>query len=773
MATPADLATNNAIAILEKSLKAAQPGSKEQTDLSIALYNLKKEKEKNSKDTVNDTKTKKSDTDNDKNVVSGSNASAPDPTQRQWNPLSLYSSATYKLSLYAIAPDAIQDFSKTGKWNLKLMKLLMQSGGRTNGVDAERAKYFDLDMYIDNLEITTVLGTKETGNASTSYDFRFQIFEPYGFSFVSRLITAVSEMQSLSSTKHEVNQPVHALQTDYMLAIHFYGYDSEGNISNGPPDASGHVTGVAGGAAFERMFPIRFYKMSSRLDAKTTIYDCSAYSQPQQVGFSSARAIMPEAMTVNAATVKEALDLTASILNQKQILKSGTDDKFKQEIPDEFEFVFDSSGAIDNALIVDKNHYVVGNAPMPEVTGPLGINVRLSDSGKSEVVTKQKRAVQFPNGMTMLKVIEQLISQSTFLSDALKVVDKEELQTVSKGDTTADANAAPKPLYWYHVTPQSIPKGWDHKRNEMAYKVRYIIQRKEIPYIRAVAATNVTSYPGAHKRYEYYYTGKNTEILSYEQTYNLLYFVTDPGSSESGASKSKEAGTIKNLNVSEASGAGRLPGANEQASTIMTSLYSPGDNILATIKILGDPDFLMTSESGTVDTITKKWYGDDYSINPAGSQVFIEVGFNQATDYDTELGLMEPNDRIFFWDYPEDIKKKTKNAMIYMVIIVKSKFSKGIFTQELKTVLPPFFGDGKKDDGETRTAQTGPTAAQQKQNERNRLDAIYKGQTAAKLNSNSKPKVFQSLISDQAGNDLIVKKPTGPIVPYDPKSRQN
>jgi hypothetical protein len=92
-----------------------------------------------------------------------------------------------------------------------------------------------------------------------------------------------------------------------------------------------------------------------------------------------------------------------------------------------------------------------------------------------------------------------------------------------------------------------------------------------------------------------------------------------------------------------------------------------------------------------------KWYGPDFTINPNGGQVFIEVNFKQAEDYKASIGLLTgglstdtgPNGEIHFWDYPEDLKKKIK-GVAYCVWAVNSSFNKGLFTQELKLSIPPF-----------------------------------------------------------------------------------
>lgn len=739
-------ATNNAITALQQSLAKAKPGSSEQTQLSIALYDLKKQQ---AGATVKDEKSTKANEDAKKENVTSSAGALAAPNKRPHNPLSTYSSSTYRLSLYMITPDAFNTFNTTGKWDTKSMLLVVQSAGQTPGVDAPRAPFFGLDLYMDNLSITTLVGTKETGTASTSYEFKFQIYEPFGISFTTDLVQAALAMQEKANIKRDIKQPLNALMVHYMIAVHFYGYDSAGAVVS---------------PAFERFFPVLITKMTSRLDNKTAVYDITANMVSQQVAFSNTRGAILDATTISGSTVGEVLNDLASTLNKKQALKSGDDPKLKREVPDEYRFIFENESGIDSAFIVDKNHFVVGNAPMPEVLGPLNINVRLSDSGKATQVTKQKREIQVAQGATILSIIDQVITQSTYITDVLKVVDKEELDKTQKTDKGYVTNTDPKPLYWYHVTPQVSVKKIDEKRNTPAYIMTYIIQRKEVPYVRTNAAGKLSSYKGPFKKYDYWYTGKNAEILSYEQTFNLLYFVTSAASSEIANGVNNDPAPTVDLVTSETSGEGSLPNSKENTNTIRTSLYSPGDNLHATLKILGDPDYLMTSEAGTIDTVTNKWYGEDFTINPANSQVFIEVGFNQVKDYDTGLGIMPPNNDIYFWDYPDDIKAKT-NAMIYMVISLKSRFEKGKFTQELKTVLPPFSSknNDKPEDERKETTDSGAAPPAAPAPTSTGKSATVQG-LPKPLAVKPAPSTFTSLVKTTPEDDnvpsVLVKKPS-------------
>lgn len=744
-------ATNNAISILEKSLAAAKPGSKEQTQISLALFDLKKSnKDKEEASSKTNAANKKD------NVSTGGGEAFVDKNKRIHNPLGDYSSSTYRISLYMITPDAMNGYSETGLWDLKSMVIIAQSGGVNEGVDAPRSPFFGLDLYIDNLDIITVIDNKDLGVSTTSFDFRFQIIEPYGINFTNNLLAAATYLQQQTNIKKNLSQPVNALTMTYMLAVHFYGYDSEGNITSGSAMDSASSNGVSKGAAFQRLFPIQFIKMSTRLENKNATYDITANMFNHQVAYSKTRGAIPDSTTVAAGTVKEALDALSASLNKKQKLISGPNKG--QLIPDEYEFKF-TDDDIAQSTIVDKNHFVVSNTPMPDALSPLNVNVRLSDSGKAAKIAKQSRQLQFAVGTPLMGAIDQVITQSSYLRNVLATVDKEELEKVHYNEKGFVTNANPKPLAWYHVTPQVSIKDFDSARQQYAFKITYIIQRKEVPYIRSAAVSKTTPYLGPYKRYDYWYTGKNSEILSYEQTYNLTYYNPDAASSEAEKAHTDSAAPSKKMASAGVGSTGSQPGSNAKVDTIRTSMYSPGDQINARIKILGDPDFIMTSEAGAVRE-KGKFYGDDYAINPASGQVFIEIGFNQVKDYDSDLGTLTTDNNIFFWNYSKEVKAVSGNRMIYQVLIVKSKFSRGMFTQELTTSLPPFSDDtsatanpDQRSESKTKSVIIKPQA---------KLEALYKQQLA--LGQTAAAKVVANIPTvnpdDENVKSVIVKSPS-------------
>jgi hypothetical protein len=620
------------------------------------------------------------------------------PNKRQFNPLSKFSSVTYRISLYAITPDAYNNFYVQGKWITKNLELIVQSAGINDTADAPRNEFFKLDYYIDNLEITTKTNAKETQTSGNQSDFKFQIFEPYGLTFPTRLTQAEVKLQQKANIKRDIKHQIQALNSPFLLVVRFYGYDANGNLVTESVDkgTDTNFTKTDTNAAFERAFPIYITKFGFKLDNKVTVYDIQAKLINEQAGLGIKRGIFKTGKTVTADTVENALyngkDGLFDQLNQEQKeLASKIDNKEnseKQSIADVYKIVFQEGSGINDASLVAKGNFVKEYAPVANVTDINQVNVRTAAT-KGTIVEKNKRTIKIAEGTPVLTAIDQVIKQSSYVTDAMTVVDVEEVEPTQDGETTYSKQKAVQ-LYWYNVRPQVKIIGFDTKRQDFAYEVTYVVQRYRTPYVRSLVLNDSTSYYGPYKIYKYWYTGQNSEVLSYDIQYNLLYLNMASISSE--VSNTSTTDTTPNTPLGAQAGdpTNKLAGSSELTNSIVTNLYSPGDKLKAQIKILGDPDFLMPAEAGSIEETLKTWYGPDYSINASSGQVYIEIGFQQVEDYGDNTGLLSPNNNIKFWDYPPDIEKQAEGRMIYMVVQVISRFSRGTFTQELKTVLPEF-----------------------------------------------------------------------------------
>ena len=122
----------------------------------------------------------------------------PKPGTRLKNPLGNFSSYTYQLSLYMITPDAHTAFVANGRKDINAFAksgansgsggayLILQSGGVNNTLN-QRPPGMTYDYYIDDLRITNVVSTKQTATSSNITKITFNIVEPVGFSFTTKL----------------------------------------------------------------------------------------------------------------------------------------------------------------------------------------------------------------------------------------------------------------------------------------------------------------------------------------------------------------------------------------------------------------------------------------------------------------------------------------------------------------------------------------------------------------------------------------------------------
>ena len=211
-------------------------------------------------------------------------------------------------------------------------------------------------------------------------------------------------------------------------------------------------------------------------------------------------------------------------------------------------------------------------------------------------------------------------------------------------------------------------------------------------------AGKTSKYYGAHKRYEYWFTGKNSEILHYEQKMDNSYFL--PSMNPTGSAASQGGGadipTVPGKRQNE-DRTGKLDIGKEAQNSYLTSLYDPGAYATAKVTILGDPDYLMQDSPSSINQVYRQFYGKGFTINPNGGQVFIEIDFKEAEDYSNDTGLLTINDSILFWKYPKEVASQIKGVS-YMLVEVISTFSKGKFTQELDCVINQFPGITNKSD---------------------------------------------------------------------------
>ena len=644
---------------------------------------------------------------NAKTTTGTTTTTGPKPGKRTQNPLSNFSSYTYQLTLYMITPDAYDAFIETGRRKIDALSngtegafIVAQSGG-INNETSRRPPGFKYDYFIDDLKIKSSLNGKESLTASNITSLSFNIYEPYGFSFISNIANAAI---ALKSNKKNFRDLSNASRQFFVLGVRFQGYDRDGKLISGAETTQQNtVSSPQGepGGIFERFFDIYLTGIKFKIDGKLTVYNISAATVAPRAAFGIKRGTIKTGAQVVAGTVQQAIGNEGTdpegvksllgTLNEQERLYVKNAPASSGAIANVYKVEFQGpADVISNASIVtesDKQNKDLW--PMSKAAKTIQVNETISVSSTPD---NTKRSISFRNGMSIMQAISSIISQSTYMADALKVIYTSEVEPDQNSNGEDEiVNKEPKTFKWYNLGARVKPIGFDKNVGDWAYEITYVIQPYDCPAVISPYAGKTPKYYGPHKRYEYWYTGKNSEILHYEQRLDNAYFNTAvmPSSDDASHGGGQDVPTVAGMRQNE-DRTGQKDIGKEAQNSILTSLFSPGDYAQAKVTIMGDPDFLIQDSPATTNAVYSQFYGTDgFTINPNGGQVFIEIDFKEAEDYDVNSGLLTINQSILFWKYPSSINIK---GVSYMVNTVTSTFGKGKFTQDLECVINTFPG---------------------------------------------------------------------------------
>jgi hypothetical protein len=627
------------------------------------------------------------------------------------NPLSVLSSYTYAISLYMVTPETMNKFTVTGSLNGLKGKnkgdsgdgvyVVAQSGGINNSVE-DRLLTIDhklgggregYDYYIDNLQLQTLLPGGEN-RASVSTSIKFKIIEPNSFVFLQDIARGAAELNARSILLKSLpdGRKPNGFNQHFILGIKFYGYDVNGEmITSASPGFSEYSNGdkTDPASVINRYFAIKFSDMKFKIDGKTVVYDCEALVIAEQAAYGKINATIKKDFTISGSTVGDVINGDGSgITSLATVLNNEKDallDRKLVEAPGKvaFEFINDAGKVLTNSEIAAAG--LINDATYTAATSAISVakttnEVTIADSVKSNGIDKSKKTISVAHGQNILNVLDNIIVKSNYITDALKAIADENVET------TTIAKAVTKKLKWYTVNPVVEVGTVDKVTGLWKYDITYQIKPFMIPYIRTNKAGLTSKYPGPYKQYKYWFTGENSEVTSYTQQYDNLFYTVNSMSTDTSNSAKAEGGAP--AAPSNGSASDQSSGAQNKGSMlndeVRAQLYSPSDQSSAKITILGDPDYIMTGV-GVRNGYLNKFHSKDGSISPFGTQVFIEMSFNMSTDY-TDNGVLDVTDQLQFYK-TDRTKKAGIQGIVYMVNSVESTFNKGAFTQVLDCLL--------------------------------------------------------------------------------------
>ena len=617
------------------------------------------------------------------------------PNRRRNNPLAEFSSYTYQFTLYMITPDAYDRFVDSGRQKIDVLNqssakgqggalILCQNGGINNS-STKRARGFGYDFYIDDVKIDSYINGKSTQSASNVTDITFNIIEPLGFSFITNLKRAADQLQEYCNTKNykDLQNPSRQF---FILGVRFQGYDENGKLMTGTqkgldrkldPSQSDNSSGI-----FERFYDIIIRGIKFKISGQTTVYNISANSLPPSTAMGLKRGFSTKDIQVTSDTVRGAVTQFLDILSKEQEVMLS---KNQIKVKNTYNVVFQDS-EIGNASIVNKADLTKFSYRMP--VQKTSESTEAAASRQNKPVDPNEKRLTFATNTPIIQAIENIISNSSYMRNAVQAVysnKPNESDKLLPNDTTKGE------INWYNISVKVNNAEWDPQVGDYAFNITYYIKKYVTPIFLSAYAKIAPKYYGPHKVYEYWYTGKNTEILSYEQSLDNAYFNVAVVPSGTGQSQGGpvDVTTVPDKRTDQ-SRLGAVDKYLDTINTYVTSLYDPGSYAKVKITIIGDPDFMIQDSPGSIKAVYDRFYGDDgFTINANGGQVFVEINFKEADDYDTNTGVLSINESIRFWAYPSEIQNRVKGVS-YMVLRVTNNFKGGKFTQDLECVINTF-----------------------------------------------------------------------------------
>ena len=693
------------------------------------------------------------------NVVTSLNSiNWTDEIKPQPNVLYQYASYSYQASLYLIDQANSERILNTGSKDLGNAKLLVQSGG---GSQLSRSDFFNLDYYIDNIELHSFFAGKSVRLAHNVKEVKMTIVEPNGISFIQNLESAIQQFTNASTRTYYENdgsssvslpEKLNYTSQIYLLVIKFYGYDDQGNLVRGGRQANGTSDP---NAFVEKFYPLLITKVNFRIASKAVEYEIHAKAPAYYINASQGRGTVPFNYEFSGGTIKDilagpsvystvqnAVTLGSNAAASARAAFAATDPRrvdLVKTAPAKANAVTPKTKTVRKGLMAALNEYQaeLQSRGIIEFKDEYNVEFALDSIADASVIlpglNKSGTSMATPGtaadqklsskqsmdpktqteaivpGTQIVQFIDQVLRRSSYVRDQQTQIVNNKTGEVTPGPGTNLKNTA-----WYRIGFKAVPKlnEYDRKRNDYAYKITYTIFPYKIyqlnsPYFKQPI------YNGVHKSYEYWFTGKNTEVLHYEENLNALYYIALTQSNLSGATSSvagaMNINELLKYNPATASGQATQGGGTdktlEPAANAADQLYSPSDLKECVLTIVGDPAWLQQGEAFSAipsgDTYAYRDTLRDGTINFDAQQILFEVAFNAPRDYNTLTGLIQPSadklNAITQTNQSTQSPTKAQFSRIYIAKECVSNFKQGKFTQTLKGSLMVYYPPGSKE----------------------------------------------------------------------------
>ena len=632
------------------------------------------------------------------------------------NQLSDYASHTYNIALYMMQPAEYVKLMKAPKSVAQIPKqLIMRSGG----VGLDGGDNFDIDFFIDNLQMTNLGISPNTRTTNTNaVDLSFDITEPMGVTLIERL-----KAEAKNSLQEEENY----IRTPYLLEITFKGYD----------DAGKEIVG----AIKPKYIPIRITALTFRIESTGTVYKVKAIPYHQDV-FGSLSSTIPINIQVSAGSVMDIFGGTAQRfkLEEEKVTKivKGADEfgttselvgtgKMKTKLGETASsltdavnrfFVNQTKPAVDektgkttsaSAEIAERWSFEID----PEISNAKLVGARFdalntpqkTNKVYTQAASKLKGQVNLDSktnlfkinaGTNIVSLMNYVVVASEYIDGNIDAangiatgVDNNDDQTTAKtASSPANNNIA---ISWFKIIPQITDFiGWDKKQGKYKFHVTWTLKTHKMFYSDFPWAPQTKPKgKGVHKMYDYIFTGNNTEVTDLILQFDAAYYQAHTiGTGIPKGDKDKASLAPMSKPVPQGKqGQGIINDTTttkKRSKDLMSNLmYDGADMIQIDLAILGDPAFLPVGDAfhqpqGNNGVSSSSPFLDDDTINYDLTPPYIQLNLKTPTDYDELTGLVDL--------YGKSKYTTSEFSGVYRVTSTESSFTGGMFTQRVNAI---------------------------------------------------------------------------------------
>ena len=463
------------------------------------------------------------------------------------NPLDQYESYTYGITLAMLGREDYASFLSSGI-GFSLPNIMIAAGGSS----VRRHTLWKENFFFENFKMTTVVGLQDTNHGVNAIDITFDIIEPYGLSFLDRLV----------QTAAMIGMPDY-ISAVYLLQIDFF--DS--------------VTGLL--TEHRKLIPFKFMDMRIKVIQKGSTYSCAGFPY-QHTGYTAMDGSTQARVAVTASTLSEFFRASGDV---PKPIAQAAQDAFKT-LADSNKFGATTNPSVNNNApgsrvpnntasttgASTENYYQVTSyvdavngynktlAQLKATEGYTTIQVvfdpeilakeelkllqepvgqtPMADKKNVKAGDKAKKAKSTDQGAKFTKNIDVGTKVADVINMAMKASEymRSQVTLPTTGDSksgTAAANTAGTvsaltqgtATKMWKITTQTELTTWDAKNNFWFYNITYFVQ----PYttystVHPFLPKSAPAIGDCIKRYDYIYTGKNTSILDLNIEFNYAYF---------------------------------------------------------------------------------------------------------------------------------------------------------------------------------------------------------------------------------------------------------